>query len=138
MPIVNLGREVKVSAQPAQEFGSYPKIGKTSRRFTQKNADQICVLLRKFAAGFSHALDDHRDALSTADTSSSQTVAFSAAVKLMQHRQNETRTSRSQRMPECNRAAVDVCPAAVESQLFLDCQILSRKSLIHFDQIDVV
>src|SRR5215208_573763 len=138
MPIVNSGREMQVSAELAQEFGSYPKIGKTSRRFTQKNADQICVLLRKSAAGFSHALDYHRDALPTADTRSRQTIAFSAAVKLMQHRQNETRTSRSQRMPECNRAAVDVCAAAIESQLFLDCQILPGESLIHFDQIDVV
>jgi hypothetical protein len=43
MPIVNSGGEMEVLAKPAQDFGSYPKIGKNQPRIMQKNADQICV-----------------------------------------------------------------------------------------------
>lgn len=85
-----------------------------------------------------NALDDHRNALPTADARSRQTIAFATAVQLVQHRQNETRTSRAQRVPERDRATVDVRSAAIESQLLLDSQVLTGKSLIYFDHVDVV
>ena len=84
------------------------------------------------------SLDDHRDSLAATDASRRQSVASSAAVQLVQHCQNEPRACRTERMSERDRAAVDVSTAAIESELFFHSQILRRKSLVHFDEIDIV
>src|SRR5689334_1930125 len=85
-----------------------------------------------------HALDDHRDALAATNARRREAITLATTMKLVQHRQHEPRSRRTEWMSECNRAAVNVGPIAIESQLFFHSQILRGKRLIYLDKIDIV
>ena len=82
-------------------------------------------------------LNNDRDSLSTTYTRCCQTVTSPASMQLVENRQHQARSGRPKRMTQRNRATVDVGPGAIETQLFLNREILRRKCFVDFDQIDV-
>src|SRR2546421_8162974 len=55
----------------------------------------------------------------------------------MQQSQNQARPGCTQRMPESNRATIDVGPFAIETKLLFHRQVLRRERLINFNQVDI-
>jgi hypothetical protein len=83
------------------------------------------------------SLTNNRDALSAADARRGQTIPAAATGQFVEQSQDQTRSSRAQRMSQRNRAAVRISPFAIKSEFLLDREVLRREGFIHFDQIDV-
>src|SRR2546421_4118105 len=83
------------------------------------------------------SLTNNRDALSAADAGCGQSVPASATRQFVEQSQDQTGSSRAQRMSQRNRAAVDIRPFTIKSQFLLNREVLRRKGFIHFDQIDI-
>src|SRR6266850_3875725 len=82
-------------------------------------------------------LDDHRDALATADAGRGQTVRAAAAAQLVHQGEEEARARGCQRMAEGDGPPVHVGALAVQAQLLLDGEVLARESLVHLDEVHV-
>jgi len=84
------------------------------------------------------ALHHHRYPLPAADACRREPVLFLSTAQLIQKRDHQPRAGRAQRMSQRDRSAVHVHLVAIQTQFFLDRQILRRKRFVDFDQIDVV
>src|SRR6266403_1506576 len=84
------------------------------------------------------ALHHHGNPLPPANASRSQPILLPAPPQFVQQRNHQPRSRRSQRMPQRDSTTVHIHFLAIESQFFLDRQVLGRKRLVDFDQIDVV
>src|SRR5579875_257583 len=85
-----------------------------------------------------HGFHNHRDSLAAADARGCQPVALIAPPQFQEQGQNQPRAGRAQRMPQGYRSAVHVGFIAIQSQRFLDRQILRRKRFVDFDQIHLL
>src|SRR5262245_6049722 len=96
------------------------------------------VWTREFT-GVSRAgvLDQDRDALAAADAGRGDAEALLAAPELQEERQDQARAGRAERVPERDRAAVDVDLVAVEAELLLDAEVLRREGLVDLEEVDV-
>src|SRR5450830_315592 len=79
-----------------------------------------------------------RDALATADTGRGDAVAGAALAHFARGGDRESYTGRRQRMAQCNGAAVDVEPAAIESEFAFHGDGLRSLGFIDFEAADVV
>src|SRR6185369_13936559 len=82
-------------------------------------------------------LDQDRDALAAADAGRGDAEALLAAPQLQHERQDQTRARRAERVPERDRAAVDVDLVTVQAELLLAAEVLGREGLVDLDEVDV-
>src|SRR6266446_6918740 len=75
-------------------------------------------------------LDHYRDALAAADARGGQTVGALPAAQLQRQRQQQAGARRAQRMSQRDGAAIDVRARAIEAQLLLHGQVLSREGFV--------
>src|SRR5713101_4252466 len=83
-------------------------------------------------------LHNHRNPLPAANARRGQPVLLLAPTQLIQQRDHQPRSGRSQRMSQRNRSTIHVHLFAIESQFFLHSQILRRERLVHLNQVDVI
>src|SRR5258708_5845143 len=83
------------------------------------------------------ALHAHRNAHAAADAQGGEAFLSVAPLHFVQQRDQHARAGRSDRMPECDRAAVDVDPAGVPAKVLVDGAGLGGESLVRLDEIEV-
>src|SRR5437879_3305584 len=79
--------------------------------------------------------DNHSDALPSADARRRQPIAQSIPPQLIQNRNHQPRSRSPERVPQCNRPAVDIRFLTIQPQHLFYRKILRSKSLVHFHAI---
>src|SRR5687767_4666410 len=82
--------------------------------------------------------DNGCDALTAADAGGGQAALQATAAELQREREQQPGAGHAERMSERDGAAVDVDPVAVQAELLLDRQVLRRKRLVDFNEVDIV
>src|SRR5690348_7286772 len=81
--------------------------------------------------------EEHRDSLSAACAGGRNTELTRGALELARDGGGEPHPRSSERMPDGDRAAVDVDARAVEPELALDGQVLGPERLVDFEAADL-
>ncbi len=81
---------------------------------------------------------EHRDALAHADAHAGGRPACVAAAQLVQQRAADPRAGAAERVPDRDRAAIDVDPVGIELQLVDDRDGLRGERLVQLGQLDLV
>src|SRR5262249_51841325 len=82
--------------------------------------------------------DGNGDSLTAADAGRDNAKLRLAALHLERERQHDPRPRSPERVPERDRAAVDVDLLAVEPELLLDGEVLGREGLVDLDQVHAI
>src|SRR5579875_71977 len=86
----------------------------------------------------SHSFDDSRNALAHAYAHGCQAVATAAPLQLMQYGDDQARPAAAKRVTKRDGAAIDIELFLIDLQFSYALQGLSGKSLVQFDQIDIL
>src|SRR5581483_9181965 len=84
------------------------------------------------------ALEERRLTLADADAERRDAVPAAAPAQLVQQGDDETRPAHAERVPDRDRAAVDVHLRLVEAELANDGERLRRERLVELDEVDLV
>src|SRR5690606_24826857 len=84
------------------------------------------------------ALNAHRDAHAATDTQRCEPLLGIAALHLVQERDENTGARRTDRMPDRDRAAVDVHDIRIPTHVLVDGTGLGGEGLIGFHEVEVV
>ena len=79
------------------------------------------------------AFDDHRDALATTDTGCCEAMFLVSAFQFVKQGDHQTRPGCAQRVPQRDRAAIDVYLFAIQPKFLLDSEILCGKGFVHLN-----
>src|SRR5437764_2767118 len=98
----------------------------------------FAALSRSYMFVRSAAFDAHRNSHAAADAQRREAFLCIALLHFVEQGHEDARAGRADRMPERNRAAIDVNPVGIPAELAVDGASLCRDSYAGFDEIEIL